>query len=201
MQVESNRPHAMPHALASGYLLYVEPDSTTNSRVATPSVGMQAWARADLESVLSAPEPTSLEGALVVARGIVDLVKFATPPRPYPRDPSVRKALAKVPSLIAELGSELRLSTIAGAVGRSPSRFARALNEELGMSVPAYVRWARLLFVARSMAEGRTLTEAAQSAGFSDSAHLSRVFRETFGVRPSALATCTRWILGDVELG
>ncbi|RIH93508.1 AraC family transcriptional regulator [Meiothermus granaticius] len=32
---------------------------------------------------------------------------------------------------------------------------------------------------------GVSLTEAAHTAGFADSAHLSRVYRATFGLKPS----------------
>jgi AraC-like DNA-binding protein len=35
--------------------------------------------------------------------------------------------------------------------------------------------------------EGKTLTEAAYGAGFSDSAHFSRVFKAMFGIAPSLL--------------
>lgn len=50
-----------------------------------------------------------------------------------------------------------------------------------------YVLWLRLRRAVREVAAGANLTEAAVSAGFSDSAHLSRVFRATFGLPPSAL--------------
>jgi AraC-like DNA-binding protein len=41
--------------------------------------------------------------------------------------------------------------------------------------------------VARDLAEGRTLTEAAHAAGFASSAHLSTAFSTMFGLAPSAL--------------
>jgi AraC-like DNA-binding protein len=44
------------------------------------------------------------------------------------------------------------------------------------------------LRAASSMAlRGANMTEAAISAGFSDSAHFSRLHRETFGVTPSSI--------------
>ena len=50
------------------------------------------------------------------------------------------------------------------------------------------------------LARGGTLTDAAHAAGYSDSAHLSRVFRATFGFRPSALGPRPRWAVGDLPL-
>jgi AraC-like DNA-binding protein len=51
-------------------------------------------------------------------------------------------------------------------------------------------RYALLLRLRAALAvalRGATLTEAAHAAGFSDSAHLSRTFREHFGLPPRFL--------------
>jgi AraC-like DNA-binding protein len=53
------------------------------------------------------------------------------------------------------------------------------------MSVQSYLRWQHLLAAIRISARGASLTEAAHTAGFADSAHLTRVFRATFGIPPS----------------
>ena len=50
-----------------------------------------------------------------------------------------------------------------------------------------YILWQRLWRAVELALKGATLTEAAHAAGLSDSAHLSRAFRETFGVTPSFL--------------
>ena len=49
------------------------------------------------------------------------------------------------------------------------------------------VDWRRMACVARDLAEGLTLTEAAHTAGFASSAHLSTAFSTMFGLAPSAL--------------
>ncbi|MBV9228376.1 MAG: AraC family transcriptional regulator [Chloroflexi bacterium] len=49
------------------------------------------------------------------------------------------------------------------------------------------LRWQRLLVALRTSASGASLTEAAHAAGFADSAHLTRVFRTTFGLPPSRI--------------
>lgn len=59
--------------------------------------------------------------------------------------------------------------------------------EVSGLPFRAYVRWLRLQRAVRTLADGSTLTEAAHWAGFSDSAHLTRTFVATFGVRPASL--------------
>lgn len=194
--------HAAAAAVPSGYLLYLEPRSRAAGRI-RPSGGVASPRpnAAALGALVSAPEPRTLEAARGVAIRIVGLASRGGSDDPRrPGHASVRRALDLLPGLIERHGSDLRLPRIAEAVGRSAEGLSRAFNDEIGMSVPAYVRWARLRFVARSLARGRTLTEAAQDAGFSDGAHLSRVFRETFGIRPSELSGCARWTVGDEAL-
>jgi AraC-like DNA-binding protein len=58
---------------------------------------------------------------------------------------------------------------------------------QTGISFRAYLLWARVGYaVTRGMA-GSSWTEAAQQAGFADSAHLSRTCRRMFGIAPSML--------------
>jgi AraC-like DNA-binding protein len=77
------------------------------------------------------------------------------------------------------------ITHLAARVYLSPSRFRHLFRREMGMSVQSYLRWQRLLVALRTSARGASLTEAAHAAGFADSAHLTRVFRATFGVPPS----------------
>jgi AraC-like DNA-binding protein len=55
------------------------------------------------------------------------------------------------------------------------------------MSVQSYLRWKRLIAAISASALGASLTQAAHAAGFADSAHLTRVFRATFGISPSSI--------------
>lgn len=202
--VSADTPHAMRTSLPAAYLLYLDSESA-GARSVSPAEGITARSRlhADptLDSIIGPAGPNSFDGACGVARRVVELVagrRAPSPPRA--RDPSVRRAIELLPALLAEGGSALRLAAIADAVDRSPQHFSRVFNKQVGISVPAYVRWARLRLIARSLAAGRTLTDAAHEAGFSDSAHLSRTFHETFGVRPSDLASCATWNVADIPL-
>jgi AraC-like DNA-binding protein len=84
-------------------------------------------------------------------------------------------------------GRAPRLAQAAGAAGISPSRLTHVFTEEMGIPFRRYVQWVRLLLAVRAIAAGQDLTRAASAAGFSDSAHLSRAFRKTFGLPPSTL--------------
>jgi AraC-like DNA-binding protein len=59
--------------------------------------------------------------------------------------------------------------------------------EQMGISCLRYVLWLRLLDAIEAASCGASATEAAQEAGFSDAAHLTRTFRRMFGIPPSAV--------------
>ena len=89
--------------------------------------------------------------------------------------------------LETSLEGPVHVAHAADAVGLSSSRFMHWFAEASGLSFRAYVRWLRLQRAVRTLSDGCTLTEAAHLAGFADSAHLTRTFVSTFGVRPAPL--------------
>lgn len=80
------------------------------------------------------------------------------------------------------------LTATAREVHLSPSRLRHLLTEQTGAGFRAHVRWRRLLRAWTLVRAGASLTEAAHEAGFSDSAHLSRSVRRTFGLTPSTIS-------------
>ena len=101
---------------------------------------------------------------------------------PPPLDPRIASILD---DLRRDLPDSVMVEEIAGDVGLSPSRFMHLFNQEMGLPLRRYLLWLRLRRSALLMKQGITLTEAAHAAGFSDSAHLSRTFKEMFGIPPS----------------
>jgi AraC-like DNA-binding protein len=53
--------------------------------------------------------------------------------------------------------------------------------------VRRYVLWLRLQRAVAALSSGRSVTDAAYAAGFSDAAHLSRTFRRMLGCPPRDL--------------
>lgn len=104
--------------------------------------------------------------------------------------PAVRRAIDRTQCL---LGGPVRLQDLAEAVDLSPSRLGHLFAEELGLSFPVYLRWARLRRAMELVRGGATLTQAAHRAGFADSSHLTRVFHEMFGLAPSEVLRFIRW--------
>jgi AraC-like DNA-binding protein len=77
------------------------------------------------------------------------------------------------------------LASLSHEAGLSPRQMRHAFARDVGLPMRAYLRWKRLRRAAGAVGAGATLTAAAAAAGFADSAHLSRAFREQFGIAPS----------------
>ena len=76
---------------------------------------------------------------------------------------------------------------IAANVALSESRFSHLFTEQIGVPVRRYQLWIRLRNAMHLLAGGASLTDTAHEAGFADSAHLTRTFRQMLGIAPSAL--------------
>ncbi len=119
-------------------------------------------------------------------------------------------ALTPMPRHVSN-GLDPRVSDVVDAINRrfqfpsadtGPLRLSAALRHlfhaEMGLSVRAYRGWRRIAFTSQLLApeHGLTLTEIAQSAGFSDSAQLSRVWRATYGFTPSSMRSKAVRVVG-----
>jgi len=80
-----------------------------------------------------------------------------------------------------------RASEVAKGIALSESRFLHLVKEQLGIAWRPYLLWRRLLCAIKVVLEGKNATEAAYIAGFSDSAHLSRTIKKTFGMNLTEL--------------
>ncbi|HEX4855696.1 MAG TPA: AraC family transcriptional regulator [Limnobacter sp.] len=71
----------------------------------------------------------------------------------------------------------------------SSSRFRALFNQYTGLTFRRYRLWRKMAVAVRAVQQGKSLTDAAQDAGFSDSAHFSTAFKAMFGISPSLLLT------------
>lgn len=75
-----------------------------------------------------------------------------------------------------------KASEVARDLSLSEGRFLHLFRQEMGISWRPYLLWRRLLFALSLLNKGVMATDAAALSGFSDTAHLSRTFRATFGL-------------------
>lgn len=79
------------------------------------------------------------------------------------------------------------VTTLAAAVGLSPSRVQARLSASLGLPFRRYRLWRRMARVMVALSGGQSLTDAAMDAGFASPSHLSTTFKAMFGIAPSRL--------------
>jgi AraC-like DNA-binding protein len=102
--------------------------------------------------------------------------------QPDPRIKTVLQALDQCGN------SQVSVDSLAELVHLSSSRLIHLFTSEVGIPIRRYSLWRRIrLGMEYAIKEKHSLTEAAYAAGFSDSAHFSKVFKEMFGVPPSLL--------------
>jgi len=100
-------------------------------------------------------------------------------------DPRVDKVIAWVTDRLDD--HSVSLGDVAALTGLSPGRARHLFVQQTGLPFRTWLLWQRLVRALEFFAGGRSLTEAAHAAGFSDSAHLSRTFRRMFGIAAASL--------------
>ncbi len=102
--------------------------------------------------------------------------------------PRVDRRIARVMAALATpADAPSNAAALARLAALSESRFLHLFKETTGLPLRRYILWRRIISSIEAAGEGADLTTAAQQGGFSDSAHFSRTFRETFGLSPSKL--------------
>ncbi|WP_278265345.1 AraC family transcriptional regulator [Nocardia sp. AG03] len=188
-------PSGVRHALApaddatrvlSIYLHPASVDARRSAALVGERTGPAAWSTA-ADAALGAEldEDLSLDA---MTDAVLAALRGRTP-APDTVPPKLRNAFEL---LGAALPRTLSLRDLATAVALSQSSLSRLFAAETGASFPATVRWARLLHAMGEVGAGRNITEAAHAAGFTDSAHATRVCREMTGVAPGVLVRATR---------
>ena len=118
------------------------------------------------------------------ARGAPDLAArlealLPGEPSAWVMDPRV----ARIAAMIRETPAEnIPIAELAAAAELSEPRLLHLFKDNTGVPIRRYRLWERMRQVSRSVVRGANLTDAALSAGFSDSAHLARAAREMFGL-------------------
>ncbi len=98
----------------------------------------------------------------------------------------------RIQQLLAELNQCLhgdclkptnwRAAEVASHLALSESRFLHLFSDELGIAWRPYLLWRRIICAVQAIINTSSATDAAHLAGFADSAHLSRTFRNNFGM-------------------
>lgn len=180
-------PRDTPHTVdisGPALVIWVDPHCATGHT-------LDSWADdLDGEELGLSLGPVDLRDPGIDVVGLVDRVLAALDVVPEDPRPVSRHVRLSLDYLNRELANSPTLVGAAAHAAISPSRLTHTFTREVGIPFRRYALWLRLLKAIECVIDGNDLTRAAVEAGFSDSAHLSRTFRSTFGLAPSAM-----WVL------
>jgi AraC-like DNA-binding protein len=91
-----------------------------------------------------------------------------------------------VRSIYADPMQRMTQDVLARHLRLERTRALRCFKAATGQTFREFKRWSALQHAAQLMVGGALVRTAAMDAGFADTAHLTRVFREDFGLTPSA---------------
>ncbi len=130
------------------------------------------------EQVCTADDYCRFERYVMTQLGFISTAPCVT-------DERIISAMKYIRSMLSE---KLSCKTVADTVYLSQSRFSHLFKDQVGMTFASYLIYQRIMYVYTLILQGKTITEAALSAGFSGSAHFADANRRIFGL-PAGIIT------------
>ena len=169
-------PHLIGQCLEGGRLPFV----------ADPVQGGGPVVRAALDALAAfeAP-PDELHLTEVLAALAEALAAASDAPPPPPRSALDVRAVARVRSLLREsLHRNVGIAELEAESGLDRWTLYRQFRAVQGVSPHRFLQMRRLDAARRLIGEGTGLAEAAAAAGFADQSHMTRRFRDAYGLSP-----------------
>ena len=91
-----------------------------------------------------------------------------------------------------ESADNIPIAELAQSLAMSVSSLEHLFKKEIGVPIRMFRIWFRLKAAVLYLKEGLSLTDAALRAGFYDSAHFTRTFKDVFGLPPSEIFNAHR---------
>lgn len=171
-----------PRAIASRQVFEIDRDRYTCSG-GTASMDML------LRFIADHPDGSEVAGAvadLLVHERIRDVRDRQRVPLWQRLGPGQGKLSAAVMIMEANTGEPLRLTEVAGHADLSPRQLERLFHDHLECTPAQYYMELRLLAAReRLLHSDSPISKIAEQCGFQSAAHLSRRYRQMFGVPPS----------------
>ncbi len=174
--------------MSAGWILLIEPKSDLGRELTTKLAG-QSIKSFNTSFSTTTKEPTQAEGITKFLTPLFDELKLTKQLLVFNKSTVGDK---RIQQLLTELEqcldgncikpSNWRACEVASQLALSESRFLHLFSEELGIAWRPYLLWRRMMCAIQAIINNSSATDAAHLAGFSDSAHLSRTFRNNFGM-------------------
>jgi AraC-like DNA-binding protein len=98
---------------------------------------------------------------------------------PLVRNDYILQALDEIGSLGIK---RISAADLAKSIHISESRLLHLFKSSMGISLRRYLLWLRVRSAVLHITQGGSFSDAAYAAGFSDAAHLTRTFKDMFGI-------------------
>jgi len=166
--------------------IYLEPDSKNGRALMTQFSGKNHIFKLTPDvSSACIKELYNIEQGIISRRcdthSIVSLLTRVKT-KPLFIDERIQKAMDYIKNHLEDIES---LESLAVILEISPRYLRRLFEQQVGMSLQRFRLWVKLRIALYQIAAGKSFTEAAHAASFTDSAHFSRTFRAMFGIAPS----------------
>ena len=123
-------------------------------------------------------------------RSLLERLVISGAPVATPQGGSAATPLASLRDYLrARTGEQVPIATLARMSGLTESHLIRAFHREFGLPPHAYHMRLRLAAASELLASGVSVSTTAYECGFADQSHLSRKFREVYGMTPATWAT------------
>jgi AraC-like DNA-binding protein len=122
-------------------------------------------------------------------RSLLERLLASGSPVARPRRGNGATPLASVRDYLrARSGEQVSIAELASMSGLTESHLIRAFHREFGLPPHAYHMRLRLAAASELLSNGVSVSTAAYECGFADQSHLSRQFKEVYGLTPAAWA-------------
>ncbi|CDH44401.1 helix-turn-helix transcriptional regulator [Candidatus Contendibacter odensensis] len=171
-------------------ILFVEPEGTDYATIHNAMFDGEwqcLYGLADEAAVLAAlRDAWERQPDAATIHNLLD--RLIPPPNPEDRQHPLDGRIQRVIRLMKEdVTHSYSMNELAEYINLSPTRLVHLFKAEVGVPIRRFRQWHRMRVVAALIAKGDTLTDAALGAGFADSSHFSRAFRNMFGITPSSV--------------
>jgi AraC-like DNA-binding protein len=134
-------------------------------------------------------QPVACAGT--IRRQLEQLAAHVTPTTAAPSRRVVTPLTPIRDYLRAHLGEQVTTAQLARLSGLTEWHLIRAFHREFGLPPHAYHTRLRLASAGELLSQGLGVSTAAYECGFADQSHLSRKFKEVYGLTPAAWAAAT----------
>ncbi len=184
--IAPNVPHQVDDHNNWQLMLHMDPESLAAKQLLKNYLENRQFREIDICSVKSLiPEINTYVHCIHPcneAKNLFNAIMNALLDSPTDPPPTDRRIIAALNILRRLPVKKFSAREIAEAVCLSESRFTHLFKYQMGIPFRRYLLWLRLRDAVEQVFDGMSFTNAAHHAGFSDSAHLSRTFKQMSGM-------------------